>query len=379
MNPKNKLKEKLGKKLSEKFKVGILGATGMVGQRLILLLQDHPWFTVTALAASDRSSGKTYEEAVLDRWTQQTLVPKEFAKQKVFSIEKDMQSIAEKVDLVFCAIDAEKNFIQKLEESYASLGVPVISNNSAHRWTNDVPMITPEINSEHLEMIKTQKKNRDFTTGFIVVKPNCSLQSFVPLLYAWKSFLPEKVIVSTYQAISGAGKTFETWPEMKDNIIPYIGGEEEKSEKEPAKIFAEIKKDKLILSKIPKISASCIRVPVSDGHMATINIKFGKKVTKEELVKALKNFKNPLDKLNLPSAPKPFITYFEEDDRPQTGLDRDLHNGMGISAGRIREDSILGWKCVALSHNTIRGAAGGSILTAELLVKKGYIKSRKNK
>ena len=360
--------------VKSKIKVGILGATGMVGQRLIFLLKNHPWFTVTCLAASDKSAGKTYEEAVYERWTQKNSIPKNIAKLKVFSIERDMNVIVQMSDFLFSAINADKNFIRNIEEMYASLGLPVVSNNSAHRWTEDVPMIIPEINFNHLDIIPIQRKKRAWIEGFIVTKPNCSIQSYVPLLHAWKNFNPEQVIVSTYQAISGAGKTFKTSPEMNDNIIPYIGGEEEKSEKEPSKILGEIKKGKFVLAKTPKISANCVRVPVSDGHMATINIKFKRKVSKEQLVKALKNFKNPLEKLNLPSAPKPFLTYFKEDNRPQTGLDRDLHDGMGISIGRIREDSVLSWKCVALSHNTIRGAAGGSVLTAELLVKKGYIK-----
>lgn len=341
---------------NKKIKVGILGATGMVGQRLISLLENHPWFEVSVVAASRRSAGKK-----LGNFT-------------ILSVEDDVDVIAQKCNFVFCAIDADKDFIKKIEETYAKKGLPVVSNNSAHRWTSDVPMIIPEINPEHLDIISVQKKNRGWGRGFIVVKPNCSIQSYVPLLHAWKEFKPKRVIVSTYQAISGAGKTFETWPEMVDNVIPYIGGEEEKSEKEPAKIFSKIQKGKFVLSKTPKISASCIRVPVLDGHLATINVQFDKKVSKERLISALENFKNPLAKLNLPSAPKNFITYFTEDNRPQTKLDRDLYKGMGISVGRVREDSVLGWKCVALSHNTIRGAAGGSILNAELLVKKGYIK-----
>ena len=266
-----------------------------------------------------------------------------------------------------------KEDIQKIEIAYAERGFPVISNNSAHRWTLDVPMIIPEINPQHLDIIPIQKKNHGWNTGFIIVKPNCSIQSYVPILSAWKRFEPQEVVVSTYQAISGAGKTFKTWPEMVDNCIPYISGEEEKSEKEPSKIWGKIKIDKFVLTDIPKISANCIRVPVSDGHMAAINVRFAKKVSKEKLIESLNNFKNPLDKLDLPSAPKRFLTYFGEDNRPQTRLDRDLGNGMGISVGRIRKDSVLDWKCVALSHNTIRGAAGGSILNAELLVKKGYI------
>ncbi len=344
------------KKLNKKIKVGILGATGMVGQRFISILKNHPYFEVVVVAASRNSAGKKLGSLVL------------------YSIEDDIEIISKKCRLVFSAINAEKDFIKKIEETYAEHGVAVVSNNSAHRWTSDIPMIIPEINPEHLDIIKIQQKNRGWNKGFIVVKPNCSLQSYVPLLRAWKSFLPKEVIVSTYQAISGAGKTFDTWPEMVDNVIPYIGGEEEKSEKEPQKIFGKIKGKEIVLNNTLKISANCIRVSASDGHMATINIKFGKKVTKEKLIESLRNFKNPLDGLDLPSAPKPFITYFEEESRPQTKLDRDLGGGMGISVGRIREDSVLDWKVVALSHNTIRGAAGGGILTAELLVKKGFIK-----
>ena len=362
------------KEISQKIPVGILGATGMVGQRLVCLLQDHPWFTVACVAASEKSAGKTYAEAVKERWTQKEKIPKGVKYLNVFSIEKDMEIISKKCHFVFSAIDADKELIRKIEESYASGGLPVVSNNSAHRWTPDVPMIIPEINSDHLDIISVQKKNRGWTTGFIVTKPNCSLQSYVPLLAAWKNFNPKKVIVSTYQAVSGAGKTLDTWPEMFDNVIPYINGEEEKSEKEPSKILGEIKKNNFIFANTPKISANCLRVPVSDGHMAVINVQFEKKTTKEKLIEALKFFKNPLDVLDLPSAPKPFLTYFEEDNRPQARLDRDLYSGMGISIGRVREDSVFDWKCVALSHNTIRGAAGGGILTAELLVKKGYIK-----
>ena len=362
------------KKLKNKIPVGLLGATGMVGQKLVCLLKNHPWFKVAYLAASEKSAGKTYNQAVKGRWLQKEKIPKAVSKLNVYSIEKDIKIIAEKCSFVFSAISADREFIKRIEESYAGKGLPVVSNNSAHRWTFDVPMIIPEINPEHLDIIPVQKKNRGWKNGFIVTKPNCSLQSYVPSLFAWKNFSPEKAIVSTYQAVSGAGKTLKNWPEMEDNVVPYIGGEEEKSEKEPEKILAKIKKGEFVFKTLPKISANCVRVPVSDGHMATINIKFKKKVSKEKLIKALKNFKNPLDRLNLPFAPKPFLTYFKESNRPQTQLDRDLRGGMGISVGRIREDSVLGWKCVALSHNTIRGAAGGSILTAELLVKKGYIK-----
>lgn len=360
--------------MKKKIPVGILGATGMVGQRFISLLQNHPWFEIVCVAASERSVGKYYNEAIKERWAQKEALPQNIGKLPVYSVENDVENIAKQVNFVFSAIEAEKEFIQKIEEVYASVGLPVVSNNSAHRWTIDVPMIMPEINSQHLKMIETQRKNRGWKNGFIIVKPNCSIQCYVPLLHAWKKFDPQEVIVSTYQAISGAGKTFKTWPEMVDNVIPYIGGEEEKSEKEPAKIWAKIKNNKFELSATPKISANCIRVPVSDGHMAAINIKFAKKVEKDELIEALRNFQNPLDGLELPSAPSPFLTYFEEDNRPQTRLDRDLHNGMGISVGRVRKDSVLGWKCVALSHNTLRGAAGGSVLNAELLLKMGYIK-----
>ncbi len=353
--------------------VGILGATGMVGQRFISLLEDHPWFEVVCVAASEKSVGKKYKEAVRGKWTQKKAIPKNINQLLVHSVEHDVNVIAKKARFVFSAIEAEKEFIKKIEETYASIGMPVVSNNSAHRWTDDVPMIMPEINPHHLTMIDVQRKKRGWKNGFIITKPNCSIQCYVPLLHAWRKFEPQNVIVSTYQAISGAGKTFETWPEMIDNVIPYIDGEEEKSEKEPSKIWAEIKNGRFELVDIPKISANCIRVPVSDGHMAAINIQFKKKTNKNELIKAIRNFKNPLEELQLPSAPKPFITYFEEDNRPQTRLDRDLHNGMGISVGRIRKDSVLSWKCVALSHNTLRGAAGGSVLNAELLLKMGYI------
>src|SRR3989338_4084473 len=358
----------------KKIPIGILGATGMVGQRLITLLANHPWFEIVCLAASERSAGKSYAQAVTDHWSQKIAIPESVSGMVVQSVEHDVAAISRSVRLVFCAIEADKELIKKIEEAYASAGMAVVSNNSAHRWTDDVPMIMPEVNPHHLAIIDTQRKRRGWKKGFIITKPNCSIQCYVPLLRAWEKFDPQTVVVSTYQAISGAGKTLETWPEMLDNVIPYIGGEEEKSEQEPSKVFGEIKDGKLIPDDTLQISANCMRVPTSDGHLATINIQFAKNASKEKLIESLKNFKNPLDMLNLPSAPKPFLTYFEEDDRPQTRLDRDLKGGMGIGVGRIREDSILNWKCVALSHNTIRGAAGGSILTAELLVKKGYIK-----
>jgi aspartate-semialdehyde dehydrogenase len=359
---------------NKKIKVGILGATGMVGQRFISLLEDHPWFEVSAVAASKQSSGKAYGKAVEKKWAQDKLIPEDARNLVVYCVEDDAAKIAGGVDFVFSAIEANKEIVQKIEEKYASLGLPVVSNNSAHRWTPDVPMIIPEVNPEHLGMIETQKQNHGWDGGFIVVKPNCSIQSYVPLIHAWQEFGPKQVIVSTYQAISGAGKTLDTWPEMTDNVIPYIGGEEEKSQREPAKILAKIVDNKFVLNNAVKISASCVRVPVSDGHLTTINIGFNKKISKEELISALENFKNPLESLGLPSAPKLFITYMSEDDRPQTKLDKDLGGGMGISVGRLRQDPVPGWKCVALSHNTIRGAAGGAILLAELLVSRGYIK-----
>lgn len=364
----------LMKLLNNKIPVCILGATGMVGQRLVYLLQNHPWFTVICVAASEKSAGKKYGQVMKKRWIQKGPINQNINNMKIYSIEKDVKVIAQKTRLVFCSIDAPKALVQRIEEEYASAGLPVISNNSAHRWTEDMPMIMPEINPQHLDIIPIQRKNRGWTTGFIITKPNCSIQSYVPLLHAWRNLKPTKVVVSTYQAISGAGKTFGSWPEMIDNVIPYIGGEEEKSENEPLKIFSKIKKGKFTSDKQLKISANCIRVPVSDGHLATINIQFAKNTSKEKLIRLLKDFKNPLEKLNLPSAPKKFLTYFKEDNRPQTRLDRDLYDGMGISIGRIRKDSVLGWKCVALSHNTIRGAAGGSVLNAELLVKKGYVR-----
>ncbi len=359
--------------LNNKIRVGILGATGMVGQRLISLLENHPWFEVICVAASARSVGKRYTEAVVGRWSQKKPLSKKVGALMVHSVEHDVEKIAGKINVVFSAIDAEKDYIKNIEELYAASGIPVVSNNSAHRWTDDVPMIMPEINPDHLCMIDVQRRNRGWKKGFIITKPNCSIQCYVPLLQAWRQFDPEYVVVSTYQAISGAGKTFDTWPEMIDNVIPYIDGEEEKSEKEPSKIWAKINNNRFELTQMPKISANCIRVPISDGHMATINVKFKKEVGKNELIQAITDFENPLSSLQLPSAPEPFITYFAQDHRPQTRLDRNLLGGMGISVGRIRKDSVLSWKCVALSHNTVRGAAGGSILNAELLFKKGYL------
>ncbi len=357
----------------KKYRVGILGATGMVGQRFIALLDNHPWFDVVVVAASEKSAGQRYNDAVTTRWKMETPIPAKIKNVKLLAVERDREDIARQVDFVFCCLDMNKDEIKRVEESYASLGVPVISNNSAHRFTEDVPMIIPEINPGHAELIAIQQKNRGWKKGFIAVKPNCSIQSYVAVLTALQEFKPSQVDVVSLQAISGAGKTFETWPEMVDNVIPFIGGEEEKSEKEPMKIWGAIKKNKLILAKKPIISATCVRVPVADGHMARVAVTFDKKPIKEQILFAINNFKNPIADLNLPSAPKQFIKYFTEENRPHTRFDRDFENGMGITMGRLQEDKHFDWRFIALSHNTIRGAAGGAILMAELLVKKGYI------
>ena len=356
------------------LKIGILGATGMVGQRFITLLEGHPWFKVVSLAASPESAGKKYSEAVKNRWSQSTPIPESVASLVVRGVEDDAEKIVAEVDLVFSALDLDKERIQAIENRYAASGIPVVSNNSAHRWTSDVPVIMPEINPDHMGLIETQRKNRGWNKGCIVVKPNCSIQSYVPVLTALKTFGVEKVIVTSAQAISGAGKTFTSWPEMVDNIIPFIKGEEEKSEKEPLKVWGVLKNGALELAKTPVISATCIRVPVADGHMASVSVQLSRTVTKEEIIEAIKNFKNPIAALELPSAPKNFITYYANDDRPQTKLDRDHEKGMGITIGRLTSDHLFGWKFVALSHNTVRGAAGGAILTAELMVAKGYVK-----
>jgi aspartate-semialdehyde dehydrogenase len=355
-----------------KIPVGILGATGMVGQRFITLLKDHPWFNVVCVAASPRSAGKSYAKAVAEKWLMDEEIPEAISKLTVLAVENDAKEIALKVKLVFSALDLEKEQIREIENKFAALGIKVVSNNSAHRFTKDVPMIMPEINSEHLDLIKTQQKNHGWKDGFIVVKPNCSIQSFVPQISALMQFNPQKIEVTTFQAVSGAGKTLESWPEMKDNVIPFIGGEEEKTEKEPLRIWGKLKNGTIELAKSPTISATCIRVPVSNGHLASVAVSFKNKPTRNQILEAWKNF-NPLQKLNLPSAPNPFITVFDEDNRPQTGLDRSLGNGMGISVGRLRDDIIFDYKFVGLSHNTIRGAAGGAILVAELLKAKGYI------
>ncbi len=361
--------------IQNKIPVGILGATGTVGQKFIQLLENHPWFQVVCLAASSRSRNKPYKKAVKNRWTQDTKIPAPIEDLIVYEVEKDIKTITSQVAFVFSAIYMEKDRVRSVEAKYAESGIPVISNNSAHRWTEDVPMMIPEINPHHSELINIQRKNRNWGKGFIAVKPNCSTQSYVPVLEAWKPFGPLKLIVSTYQAISGAGKTFDTWPEMKDNVIPFIPGEEEKSEKEPLKILGHINQQGLIMATTPTISSTCIRVPVTDGHMVSASVEFIKKPSKQDLVAAIANFQNPIQKFNLPSEPGEFIKYFEEEDRPQTLTERSLGKGMSIAVGRLREDPIMQWKFIALSHNTIRGAAGGGILTAELLTKTGFIQS----
>jgi len=363
------------KQLDKKLRVGILGGTGMVGQRFISLLENHPWFEVTTIAASARSAGKTYEEAVTGRWKMPTPMPNAVKNIKIMDVS-DIDNVARTVDFVFSAVDMSKDEIRAIEEAYARTETPVVSNNSAHRWTPDVPMVIPEINPEHYEVIKYQKERLGTTRGFIAVKPNCSIQGYVPALAAWREYEPTQVIVSTYQAISGAGKTFEDWPEMVENIIPYIGGEEEKSEIEPLKILGHIENGQIVKAEGLVISSQCIRVPVLDGHTATVFINFAKKPTKEELIDKLRNFKGFPQEADLPSAPNPFIKYFDEDDRPQVKLDVNYENGFGVTMGRLREDTIFDYKFVGLAHNTIRGAAGGGVLSAEALVEKGYITAK---
>ena len=366
------IKQRRMKEMSEKLRVGILGGTGMVGQRFISLLENHPWFEVVTIAASARSAGKTYEEAVGGRWKMDTPMPEAVKKIIVMNVN-EVEKVAASVDFVFSAVDMSKDEIKAIEEAYAKTETPVVSNNSAHRWTPDVPMVVPEINPEHFEVIEHQKKRLGTTRGFIAVKPNCSIQSYAPVLTAWKEFGPYEVVATTYQAISGAGKTFKDWPEMVGNIIPYIGGEEEKSEQEPLRIWGHIEDGVIVKAEEPKITCQCIRVPVLNGHTAAVFVKFRKKPTKEQLIDRLVNFKGFPQEAGLPSAPKQFIRYMEEDNRPQVQLDVNYENGMGISVGRIREDSIYDWKFVGLSHNTVRGAAGGAVLCAETLKAKGYI------
>ena len=357
----------------KQYNVGIIGATGMVGQRFALLLADHPWFKVTALAASPRSAGKTYGEAVSNRWAMTSPVP-ENLKNIVIDDAADIETVTKKVDFVFCAVDMKKDEIKALEDSYAKHECPVISNNSAHRMTEDVPMVIPELNSEHIKIIDSQRKRLGTKKGFVAVKSNCSLQSYVPALYPLdKEFGVDKCLVCTYQAISGAGKTFERWPEIIDNVIPYIGGEEEKSEQEPLKIWGKVEDGKIIPASSPKFTAQCLRVPVSDGHMAAVFVKFKNKPSKEQILNVWESFSGEPQKLNLPHAPKQFLNYFTENDMPQTKLNRNLEGGMAISLGRLREDTQYDYKFVCLSHNTLRGAAGGGVLLAELLCAKGYL------
>ena len=361
--------------MEQKLRVGILGATGMVGQRFISLLENHPWFEVVTLAASARSAGKTYEEAVGGRWKMDTPMPEAVKKLVVMNVN-DVEHVASTVDFVFSAVDMSKDEIKAIEEAYAKTETPVVSNNSAHRWTPDVPMVVPEINPEHFDVIEFQKKRLGTKRGFIAVKPNCSIQSYAPVLTAWKEFEPYEVVATTYQAISGAGKTFKDWPEMEGNIIPFIGGEEEKSEQEPLRIWGKIENGVIVKATEPKITCQCIRVPVLNGHTAAVFVKFRKKPTKEQLIEKLENFKGLPQELNLPSAPKQFIRYMTEDNRPQVTLDVNYENGMGINVGRLREDTIYDWKFVGLSHNTVRGAAGGAVLCAETLVAKKFIAAK---
>lgn len=361
--------------MSQKLSVGILGATGMVGQRFISLLENHPWFEVVTVAASPRSAGKTYEQAVGERWKMDTPMPEAVKKLVVLNVN-EVEKVASTVDFVFSAVDMTKDEIKAIEEAYAKTETPVVSNNSAHRWTPDVPMVVPEINPEHFKVIEFQKKRLGTTRGFVAVKPNCSIQSYAPVLTAWKEFEPYEVVATTYQAISGAGKIFADWPEMEGNIIPYIGGEEEKSEQEPLRIWGKIEDGIIKKAELPVITTQCIRVPVLNGHTAAVFVKFKKKPTKEQLIKKLVSFSGVPQELQLPSAPKQFIQYLEEDNRPQVQLDVDFENGMGISVGRLREDKVYDYKFVGLSHNTVRGAAGGAVLCAELLRAQGYIEAK---
>lgn len=361
--------------MSEKLRVGILGATGMVGQRFISLLENHPWFEVVTVAASPRSAGKTYEEAVGGRWKMATPMP-EGVKKLVIKNVNEVEEVSSTVDFVFSAVDMSKDEIKAIEDAYAKTETPVVSNNSAHRWTEDVPMIIPEINPDHVEVIKYQRERLGTKKGFVAVKPNCSIQSYTPALDALKEFGPKLVVATTYQAISGAGKNFKDWPEMVENIIPYIGGEEEKSEQEPLKIWGHIEEGKIVKAEGPVITTQCIRVPVLNGHTAAVFVNFEKKPTKEEIIERWRNYKGLPQELNLPSAPKQFIQYLEDDNRPQVALDVDYENGFGVSLGRLREDSVFDYKFVGLSHNTVRGAAGGAVLCAELLKAQGYIEKK---
>ena len=359
----------------EKLRVAVLGATGMVGQRFISILSEHPWFEIACLAASPRSAGKTYEEAVGGRWCMEKPLPEKVKNIVVMDVS-DVENVAKDVDMCFSAVDMSKDEIRAIEEAYAKTETPVVSNNSAHRWTPDVPMIIPEINADHAQIIPIQQKRLGTTRGFIAVKPNCSIQSYTPVLAAWAEYEPTQVVAATYQAISGAGKTFETWPEMVENIIPYISGEEEKSEKEPLKILGHIEGNEIVKAASPVITCQCIRVPVLYGHTAAVYVNLKKKASKEELIEAMRRFQGKAQELELPSAPRQFIRYLEEDNRPQVKEDVWYENGMGVSIGRLREDHIYDWKFIGLSHNTMRGAAGGAVECAELLVKLGYITAK---
>ena len=356
----------------EKLKVGIIGATGMVGQRFIMLLSEHPYFEITALVAGPRSAGQKYEDAVKGRWKMTAACPEKILGMTVISSE-DVEKVSSLVDFVFCAVNMTKDETRALEERYAKAEIPVVSNNSANRWTPDVPMVIPEIHDAHLEVIEAQRKRLGTKRGFIAVKPNCSIQSYVPALNALMKFGIKEVVATTYQAISGAGKTFNEWPEMIDNLIPYIGGEEEKSEREPLRVWGKVENGQIVPATSPVITTQCLRVPVSDGHTAAVFVRFENKPTKEEILDAWKSYQGKPQTLGLPSAPEQFITYFEEDNRPQAKLDRDLYGGMGVSVGRLRPDSVYDYKFVGLSHNTLRGAAGGAVLIAELLYREGYL------
>ncbi len=360
--------------MREKWKVAVLGGTGMVGQRFVSLLEEHPWFEVTVIAASPRSAGRRYEDAVGGRWKMTTPMP-ETVKDLVVRNINEVEKVSADVDFVFSAVDMSKDEIRAIEEAYAKTETPVVSNNSAHRWTPDVPMVVPEINPQHFDVIPFQKKRLGTTRGFIAVKPNCSIQSYAPVLTAWMEYEPYEVVATTYQAISGAGKTFADWPEMEGNVIPFIGGEEEKSEKEPLRLWGTVDPGQgvIVPAASPVITCQCVRVPVLNGHTAAVFVKFRKNPTKEQLVEAMEQFSGLPQELHLPSAPKQFIRYMGEDDRPQVALDVDYENGMGVSVGRLREDTVYDWKFIGLSHNTVRGAAGGAVLCAELLCAKGYI------
>lgn len=363
------------KELNQKLRVGILGGTGMVGQRFIALLENHPWFQVTTIAASARSAGKTYREAVGNRWKMDTPMPEDVADIQVMDVTQ-VEKVAANVDFCFSAVDMTKEEIQAIEEAYAKTETPVVSNNSAHRWTPDVPMVIPEINDAHFEVIGAQKARLGTTRGFIAVKPNCSIQGYMPALAAWKEYEPYEMVVCTYQAISGAGKTFADWPEMVENIIPYIGGEEEKSEKEPLRILGHVQDGKIVPAQEPVITAQCVRVPVLNGHTAACFVKFRKPANKADLIAKLRAYEGYPQQADLPSAPKPYVQYLEEDNRPQVKLDTDFQKGFGASIGRLREDTVYDWKFIGLAHNTVRGAAGGAVLCAEALVDKGLIQAK---